>query len=135
MLNVTENALRGSVAIIRKGDEDDPVSIVTKSLEDLTRSVDERLKKVEGGAEIKAALDRIAELEKKANRPNPGKNDTDEQRDIEKRRWPRFCVLATLAQSPMLAAPSKPSLQRRAIMTLRADGLFSRPWTCRSECY
>lgn len=33
MQHVMHNALRGSVAITRKGEEDDPVSIVTKSLE------------------------------------------------------------------------------------------------------
>lgn len=83
MQHVMKNALRGSVALIRKGEEDDPVSIVTKSLEDLQKTVDERLKKVEGGAEIKALMDRLAELEKKANRPGGGGGNADEAKEIE----------------------------------------------------
>lgn len=59
MQHVMKNALRGSVALIRKGEEDDPVSLITKSLEDLQKAVDERLKKVEGGAELKALMDRL----------------------------------------------------------------------------
>ncbi|HEV7283911.1 MAG TPA: phage major capsid protein, partial [Kaistia sp.] len=43
---------------------------------------DERLKKVEGGAELKALMDRIAELEKKGNRPFTGDNK-DEREAIE----------------------------------------------------
>ncbi|NTH50927.1 phage major capsid protein [Agrobacterium rhizogenes] len=84
MLHVNKNALRGSVAIVRKGDDEDPLSIVTKSLEDLQKVVDERLKKVEGGAELKALMDRLADLEKKANRPGAGGNK-DEQIEVERK--------------------------------------------------
>ncbi|KQY21017.1 phage major capsid protein [Rhizobium sp. Root483D2] len=84
MQHVMKQALLGSVAMVRKGDEDDPVSIVTKSLEELQKSLDERLKKVEGGPELKALVDRITELETKANRPG-GKKDADEQADIERK--------------------------------------------------
>ncbi|HEY0960672.1 MAG TPA: phage major capsid protein [Novosphingobium sp.] len=84
MHHVMKHALLNSVVIERKGEEDDPLSLVTKSLEDLQKTVDERLKKVEGGAETKALLDRIAELEKKANRPGvSGAIDKDEQKQIE----------------------------------------------------
>ncbi|OCJ38038.1 hypothetical protein A6U91_07565 [Agrobacterium tumefaciens] len=79
-----KQALLGSVVISRKGEEDDPVSIVTKSLEDLQKTLDDRLKKVEGGVEIKALTDRIAELETKANRPG-GKKSGDEQLEIERK--------------------------------------------------
>jgi HK97 family phage major capsid protein len=92
MQHVMKEALLGSVAITRKGDEDDPLSIVTKSLEDLQKTVDERLKKMEGGAEVKALIDRIDELEKKADRPG-GKKDAAEQLDIEKK------ALATLLRT------------------------------------
>lgn len=84
MQHVMKNALRGSVAITRKGEEDDPLSMVTKSLEDLQKAVDERLKKVEGGAELKALMDRLADLEKKANRPGT-KTDKDEQAEVERK--------------------------------------------------
>lgn len=95
MQHVTKQALLSSVAIERKGEEDDPVSIVTKGLEDLQKVVDERLKKVEGGAEIKALMDRIDELEKKANRPG-AKKSGDEQQEIERK------ALTTLLRSGTL---------------------------------
>lgn len=85
MHHVMHNALRGSVALTLKGEEDDPLGIVTKSLEELQKTVDERLTKVEGGEELKKALDRIADLEKKANRPGSGKADKDEQAEIERK--------------------------------------------------
>lgn len=86
MRHITKQALLGSVALMeRKGDEDDPVSIVTKSLEDLQKNIDERLKKVEGGADIKALLDRIADVEKKANRPGTGGGNADEQKELERK--------------------------------------------------
>lgn len=92
MRHVTKEALRGSVAIIRKGEEDDPINIVTKSLEDLQKAIDERLKKVEGGEELKKALDRLADLEKKANRPGGGVDDKA-QAEVEKK------ALATLLRT------------------------------------
>ncbi|MGN7829612.1 phage major capsid protein [Agrobacterium radiobacter] len=84
MQHVMKQALLGSVVISRKGEEDDPVSIVTKSLEDLQKTLDDRLKKVEGGVEIKALTDRIAELETKTNRPG-GKKSGEEQQEIERK--------------------------------------------------
>lgn len=66
-------------AIEIKGEEDDPVSVVTKALDDLKKSVDDRLKAVEAKGdkpeddkELKTLQDRIAELEKKSNRPETG---------------------------------------------------------------
>jgi HK97 family phage major capsid protein len=85
MQHVTEQALLGSVAIVRKGDEDDPSAIVTKALADLQKSIDDRLKKVEDGADLKALTDRIADLEKKANRPGGTKANADEQKEIERK--------------------------------------------------
>ena len=104
MQHVTKEALRGSVAITTKGEEDDPVSIVTKSLEELQKAVDDRLKKLEEGSantgaekELKALQDRFAELEKKANRPG-GKADKDEQAEIERK------ALSSLLRSGTSAA-------------------------------
>lgn len=84
MQHVMRNALRGSVALTLKGEDDDPLGLVTKSLEDLQKTVDERLKKVEGGAELKALMDRLAEVEKKANRPAGG-SDKNERADVERK--------------------------------------------------
>jgi HK97 family phage major capsid protein len=98
MQHVMRNALRGSVALTLKGEDDDPVALVTKSLEDLQKTVDERLKKVEGGAELKALMDRLADLEKKANRPGGGSGNADEQAEIERK------ALASLLRSGTSAA-------------------------------
>ncbi len=85
MQHVTKQALLGSVALMeRKGEDNDPVSLVTKSLEDLKTALDERLKKVEGGVDIKALTDRIAELETKANRPG-GRKSGEEQLEVERK--------------------------------------------------
>lgn len=71
MKHVAKTALLGSVALIRKGEEDDPVSVVTKSLEDLQKSVDDRLKAIEKktGEPDKAIVDRLDEIETKLARP------------------------------------------------------------------
>lgn len=99
MRHVSKEALLAGAAIIRKGDEPDPVSIVTKALDDLTKSVDERLKKLETRGEpdkkpdnkkdeidVKAMADRLAELEKKANRPGgSGTGAADQQVEAERK--------------------------------------------------
>lgn len=103
MQHVTKEALRGSVAITRKGDEDDPLNIVTKSLEDLQKAVDERLKKVEGGTELKALMDRLADLEKKANRPG---NATDQNEAVEVERKALASLLRTGLDAEIKAASS-----------------------------
>ncbi|WGG58239.1 phage major capsid protein [Brucella intermedia] len=90
MQHVMKQALLGSVAITRKGEEDDPVSLVTKSLDDLRTSIDERLKKVEGNPELKALMDRLDEIEKKAGRLSGGKANTEEQGEIERKALSHF---------------------------------------------
>lgn len=64
-------------AISLKGDDEDPIDVVTKSIAELTKTVNERLEKVEGGAELKALLTRIDDLEKKANRPGAPKDEKE----------------------------------------------------------
>jgi HK97 family phage major capsid protein len=82
MKHVMEHALLGSVALTLKGEDDNPELLVTKALADLQASIDERLKKVEGGAEIKALMDRLDAIEKKGDQLT-GKKDPKEQADIE----------------------------------------------------
>lgn len=78
-----------------KAEADDPVGIVQKALDDFTKTVDERLKKVEAKSvdpekkdgdkiDVKSIEARLAEVEKKANRP-AGTKASDEQADIEKK--------------------------------------------------
>ncbi|SFZ82412.1 phage major capsid protein, HK97 family [Devosia enhydra] len=90
-------------AIELKGEDDDPINVVTKSLEDLQKAVDERLKKVEGGAELKALMDRIADLEKKANRPG-GPKPADEQAAVERKAF--ASLLRTGSDAEIKAASS-----------------------------
>ncbi len=68
--------------MIRKGEEDDPASIVTKALEDLTKSVDDRLKSIEEKADTSKLDARLKALETKANRPGGGekKDEPTEER-------------------------------------------------------
>ena len=84
MRHVMKSALLNSVVIERKGDEDDPVSIVTKSLEELQKKFEEEMKKAANGAELKALMDRLDEMEKKANRPVTKKTG-EEQQEIERK--------------------------------------------------
>lgn len=82
-----------------KAEADDPVGIVQKALDDLTKTVDERLKKVEAKSaepekkedvvDIKALETRLAEVEKKANRP-AGVKTGDEQAALETKALSHF---------------------------------------------
>lgn len=57
----------------KEGEEADPVAIVSKSLETLTTTVDERLKAVEAKADTTKLVERLDKLEAKANRPGAPK--------------------------------------------------------------
>ena len=107
MQHVMRNALRGSVALTRKGEGDDPAALVTKSLEELQKTVDERLKKVEGGAELKKALDRIADLEKKANRPGGG-GEADQRLLIEAKALLSYILTGVDAEIKAATTTSDP---------------------------
>lgn len=86
MRHVSPHALRDSVALIeRKGDDEDPVAVVTKSLEDLTKSVEEKIGKAATADDVKALTDRLAEIEKKANRPGGVKADGKEAEAAERK--------------------------------------------------
>lgn len=68
MKHVSKAALEHA-ALVRKGEEDDPSEIVTKAIDSLTKTVDERLAGIEG---------RIKAVETKANRPGDGGEKKDE---------------------------------------------------------
>lgn len=95
MRHVDKTALLASATPIRKGEDDDPVSVVTKSLEDLQKTVDDRLKKVEEKAasikepDLSAIEERLKKVETKANRPLSGK-DKDEHDPIEHKALVNF---------------------------------------------
>lgn len=96
-------------SLVLKGEEDDPVSIVTKALEDLQKAVDERLKKLEAtgdkanDTELKALNDKIAELEKKANRP-AGEADTKAEAAAEKKSFLTYLHLGNQTPAEDLKA-------------------------------
>lgn len=109
MRHMTKEALRGSAAIITKGEDDEPMALITKSLDELKKTVDDRLKKVEGGAELTALMDRLAEVEKKANRPG-GAPDDKAQADIEGKALRSLLATGTFGE------------HKAAVSTIDADG-------------
>lgn len=85
MKHVSTKALIAG-AIELKGDDDEPVALVQKAIADLTKTVEERLKDTPAAKDLKALIDRLDELEKKANRPG-GKVDRDEVAEIERKAF------------------------------------------------
>lgn len=82
MRHVNKQALLAGATIIRKGEEDDPAGIVTKALEDFQKTVDERLKAVEGKGIDPKLTERLDKIEAKVNRPevDKGKVEPTEER-------------------------------------------------------
>ena len=70
-------------------DGDDPVEIVTKSLEDLQKSFDERMKTVETKSDTTKIDERLKKLETKANRP-VGEGREEKPDDVEKKALSTF---------------------------------------------
>lgn len=70
----------------KEGEEADPAAIVTKALEDLQKSVDDRLKAVEAKADTTKLADRLDKLEAKANRPGGGK-PADPDKDVQRKAF------------------------------------------------
>jgi HK97 family phage major capsid protein len=78
-------------AIELKGEDDDPINVVTKALDDLTKTVDDRLKAVEGKGADKALLDRLDKIETKLARPGvPETKSADETAEIERKALGSF---------------------------------------------
>lgn len=71
---------------VKEGDEADPVSIVTKSLEDLKTSLDDKLKAIEAKADTLRLAERLDKLEAKANRPTGGGEAKTEAAE-ERKAW------------------------------------------------
>ena len=94
MKHISKAALQRS-AIELKGDDDDPINVVTKALTDLQEAVGERLNKLEEKGDdpkpdetLQKLEKRLAEVEKKANRPGGDKSeDQDENAKIEKKAY------------------------------------------------
>jgi HK97 family phage major capsid protein len=69
----------------KEGEEADPVAIVSKSLETLQTTVDEKLKAIEAKADTSKLVDRLDKLEAKANRP--GVRDDKSEGAEERKAW------------------------------------------------
>ena len=89
MKHVAKTALLASAAVVLKGDDEDPASIVTKALGDFTaefeKKFDDRLKAIETKAPPAAdpkLVERLDKLEAKGNRPGTPAN-ADEAAAIE----------------------------------------------------
>lgn len=110
MRHVDKTALLASATIIRKGEDDDPVSIVTKSLEELQKTVDERLKKVEKSPDLGKIVERLDRLEAKANRPHTaGASNADDPAELERKafnQWVRTGQVEAELKTMTVGAPA-----------------------------
>ncbi|MBN15786.1 MAG: phage major capsid protein [Pelagibacterium sp.] len=103
MQHLSKSALTGAMEI--KGDDDgDPIDVVTKAVEDLTKTVDERIKAVEEKAIDPKLVERLETLEKKANRPGGDKPDADEQAKLESKAFGTYLRLGNAAPVDELKA-------------------------------
>jgi HK97 family phage major capsid protein len=94
MHHVMKTALAGAALICLKGEEDDPVNVVTKALDDLTKSVDDRIKALETKSVDPKIDDRIKALETKANRPGgPDDRSTKEVDEAEHKAFGAYLRL------------------------------------------
>lgn len=98
MRHVTKQALLAGATIIRKGEDDDPAGIVTKAIEDFKKTVDDRLKAVEGKGTDPALVARLDQLEAKLNRPGGGESK-DESAAEERKSFATYLRLGN--QTPV----------------------------------
>jgi HK97 family phage major capsid protein len=68
----------------------DPAALVTKALDDLSKTVDERLKAVETKGVDPDLLKRLTAIEAKSNRPGAGAKTSDEQAELETKALASF---------------------------------------------
>lgn len=80
-----KEALLAGATMIRKGDDEDPASIVTKALDDLSKTVNERI-----DTDTKALNERLDMLETKINRPAITVDRKDERVEIERKALNTF---------------------------------------------
>lgn len=94
MKHVAQKALRGSVAIIRKGEDEDPTSIVTKALGDFAtefeKKFDDRFKALESKGADPKLIERLDKIEAKTNRPGTEDRTKDEQAAAEKKAFGEY---------------------------------------------
>jgi HK97 family phage major capsid protein len=88
MRHMTKTELHGGTALtLKDGGTDDPNDIVTKAIEDLTRTVDTRISEIEKKADTTKLVERLDRLEAKANRAKGGGADQDEVAAAERKAF------------------------------------------------
>lgn len=104
MRHVKTKDLFGSTALtLKEGEETDPADIVTKALADLTKTVDERLAKVEAKSDTTKIAGRLDKLEAKANRPDGGDQNEGEL-SLERKAFAAYLRYGGSAPEPELKA-------------------------------
>jgi len=104
MRHADKVALKASSVLVLKDDGTDANEIVTKALADLTKSVDDRLKAIEGKADTTAIVSRLDKIEAKQNRPAGGSDKAadDETAAIERKAFGTYLRLGNAAPADEL---------------------------------
>lgn len=100
MKHISAKAMTAA-AIELKGEDDDPIGVVTKALDDLTKTVDTRIAAIESKGVDKTLLDRLDKIETKLARPGTGTEtkSTDETTAIERKAFGTYLRLGN--QTPI----------------------------------
>lgn len=97
-------ALLGSVALMeRKGEDQGPEAMVQKAVEDLTKTVDQRLSEIEKKADTTKLTARLDKLEAKQNRPAGGDDDKPEA-TVERKAFGTYLRFGAQAPAEELKA-------------------------------
>lgn len=102
MQHVSQRALLAGAMEV-KGEDDDPIAIVSKSLADLTKTVDDRLKAVETKGIDPKLVERLDKIEAKVNRPGTGEDKPTEP-TAEKKAFGTYLRLGNQAPVDELKA-------------------------------
>lgn len=102
MQHVSQRALLAGAMEV-KGEDDDPVAIVSKSLADLTKTVDDRLKAVEAKGIDPKLVERLDKIEAKVNRPGTGEDKPSEP-SVERKAFGTYLRLGNNAPADELKA-------------------------------
>lgn len=104
MKHVGKAALLGSAAVMeRKGDDEGPEALVQKAVEDLTKTVDQRLNEIEKKADTTKLNARLDKIEAKQNRPAGGDDDKAEP-TVERKAFAAYLRLGQNAPADELKA-------------------------------
>jgi HK97 family phage major capsid protein len=89
MIHAHKRAMLSGAIELKEGDVD-PAALVQKALDDLTKTMDDRLKAVEGKGLDPKLQDRLDKLEAKLNRPGTGADDVKAAVALEKKAFEGF---------------------------------------------